>query len=109
MTNPRTRTHLWILTAYFALALVMTYPLAMHIGSALPDIGEDGWKTYWNYWWVGRALLVLQTWPLHTPLLYAPTGTPLNLDQLALANDLIVLPIQLLLGVYPAYNLAILL
>jgi hypothetical protein len=87
----------------------MTYPLVLQMGFALPDIGEDGWKTFWDYWWVRHALLDLQTWPLHTALLYAPTGTPLNFDQLALSNDLIALPLQLSFGGYPAYNLAILL
>ena len=48
-------------------------------------------------------------WSLHTPLLYAPTSTPLNFDQLALAIDLIALPLQFVLDGNPAYNLAILL
>ena len=94
---------------YLLLAVVVTYPLVLQMGYALPDIGEDGWKTFWDFWWVRHALLDLQTWPLQTPLLYAPTGTPLNFDQLALSNDLIVLPLLLLFGGYPAYNLAILL
>jgi hypothetical protein len=103
------RAHLLVVGAYLALAVVMTWPLVLQMGSALPDIGEDGWKTFWDFWWVRHALLDLQTWPLQTPMLYAPTGTPLNFDQLALANDLIVLPLLLLCGGYPAYNLAILL
>lgn len=109
MTRFPARAHLLVIGVYLLLAVVMTYPLVLQMGYALPDIGEDGWKTFWDFWWVRHALLDLQTWPLQTPLLYAPTGTPLNFDQLALSNDLIVLPLLLLFGGYPAYNLAILL
>src|SRR5438105_752231 len=98
----------FVLGAYLVIALVMTFPLALHLTNALPDIGEDGWKTYWNFWWVRHALLDLQTWPFFTTMLDAPAGTPLAFEQLAFFNDLVALPLHLLFGTFVAYNLTIL-
>ncbi len=100
--------HLIALGAYLSLAVSMSYPLVLHMDRALPDYGGDGWKTYWNLWWVRHALLDLHSWPFFTPMLYAPTGTPLNFDQLAFFNDLATLPIHLLFNTFVAYNAAVL-
>lgn len=97
------RRHLPILALYLLITLVMTFPLIMHFGSALPGDGKDAWQNYWDYWWLRTALAAGQN-PYHTPLLYAPYGAPLYLHTLNPFNGLISLPIQIAFGLTAAYN-----
>lgn len=106
LASPLARRHLLPLALYLGLTVVMTFPLALHFGTALPGDGRDGWQNYWNFWWTRQALLH-DTSPFWTPLLYAPQGAPLYLHTLNLFNGVLTLPLQLAFGVTAAYNTAV--
>ncbi len=96
--------HVAVLLAYLALTLVMTWPLALHLASAIPGDSFDGWQNYWNLWWMRVALLERHTNPLFTDLLYYPTGVGLYFHTLNPFNGLATLPMQLSAGLFAAYN-----
>ena len=96
--------HLAVLAAYFLLTIVMTWPAARYLTSAIPGDGFDGWQNYWNLWWVKQALLVLGANPFFTDYLYAPTGVSLLFHTLNIFNGLWTLPLQLNFGLAIAYN-----
>lgn len=96
-----------VLGAYAVLAVGMTWPLAAHFTTALPD-GSDGWQYLWNLWWMKTALVDLHTNPFHTDLLYYPHGVSLLFDTLTPLLGVISIPFQLLGMSLPAvYNLLV--
>lgn len=105
----RARSHWTALGAYLFLTLGMTWPLARQFGSAIPGDSFDGWQNYWNLWWMRLALVDRVQWPLATDLLYYPTGVTLHFHTLNPFNGLISLPVQLVFGLIPAYNVVVLL
>ena len=96
--------HLLALAGYFGATLLFTWPLAGSLATAIPGDSFDGWQNYWNQWWIKLALVDRLTWPLHTDILYAPTGVNLYFHTLNPFNGLATLPIQLAGGLIPAYN-----
>ncbi len=98
------RRNIIIIGAYFILTVVMTWPTAIHLTDGIPGDGFDGWQNYWNIWWVKEALLVKQTHPYFTYILYPPDGTNLFFHTLNILNALWTLPIQLNGGLALAYN-----
>ena len=96
--------HLLALAGYFVATLLFTWPLAGSLTTAIPGDSFDGWQNYWNQWWIKLALVDRLTWPLHTDILYAPTGVNLYFHTLNPFNGLATLPIQLVGGLIPAYN-----
>lgn len=97
------------LVGYTLLTLLMTWPLAGQLTSAIPGDSFDGWQNYWNQWWIKVALLDWGVNPFHTDLLYHPTGVGLYFHTLNPFNGLTTLPIQLSAGLIPAYNGVVLL
>ena len=105
MSSSRRRTRFLLsLLAYLLLTLVLTWPLARHLGDAIPGDSFDGWQNFWNLWWVKTALLDLHTSPYFTPLLYHPTGVSLWFQTLNIFNGLTFLPVQLAGGLFLTYN-----
>lgn len=107
--SPRYTSHLASFIFFLLSTLLLTWPLARTLGSAIPGDAFDGWQNYWNLWWVRRALLELHTHPYFTPALYHPTGISLWFQTLNGFNGLISLPIQLASNLYWAYNAVVLL
>lgn len=97
-----------VLALYLLIALVVTFPLVLHFGSALPGDGKDAWQNYWDYWWLRTALAAGHN-PYRTPLLYAPYGVPLYLHTLNPFNGLVTLPIGVIFGPTAAYNSVVIL
>ncbi len=93
-----------ILSAYLFLTLAQTWPLARHLGDAIPGDSFDGWQNFWNLWWVKVALLEQHASPYFTNLLYHPTGVSLWFQTLNIFNGLTFLPVQLAGGLFWAYN-----
>jgi hypothetical protein len=102
------RPHLLVLAGYLLITLVMTYPLVLHLASAIPGDGFDGWQNYWNLWWVKTALLDLHQSPYFTTYLYYPTGYDLLFQTLNIFNSFLTLPIQLAFGLTVSYNFVVL-
>ena len=96
--------HLAALAGYFVLALVVSYPAALHFTGSVPgDLIADRNQNLWNLWWVGHALGRF-TNPFHTDMLYYPYGVSLYYHTLGLPQGLLALLPQALFGLPAAYN-----
>ena len=96
--------HLLVLGGYLLATVIFTWPLAINLTMAIPGDSFDGWQNYWNQWWIKHALVDRLVWPLHTDILYAPTGVNLYFQTLNPFNGLATLPVQLTGGLIAAYN-----
>jgi hypothetical protein len=104
----RWRTDVLVILAYTVLALVLTWPLAAHLGTHVPGNGGDDPPLTWNLWWVGHALLDRGTNPLDSNYLFYPLGINLAFYTLTLLNGMLSIPLQAVLGLIPASNLLLL-
>ena len=100
--------HLAVALAYCLLTLVMTWPLAINLASAIPGDGFDGWQNYWNLWWLKTALIDRVSNPFFTDILYYPTGVGLHFHTLNPLNGLLSMPVQASFGLIAAYNSVVL-
>jgi hypothetical protein len=92
------------LLGYFALTVLLTYPLAAHFSTHVIGTNVDEGTFVWNLWWVRHALLDLHTSPFYTDWIFYPVGARLVFYTLAPANALLSLPLQLLAGPIVAEN-----
>lgn len=110
-TRRRWPSHALALLVYTLLALVVTFPLPLHLGERIiaNQPGQvDGYLGIWNVWWTAQALTTGQN-PFVTPLLFHPQGLDLFWQTLSLPQGVLALPVTLAAGPLPAYNLLILL
>ncbi len=96
------------LVLYFALALTLTYPLALNFYTHVAGTETDAPTLAWNLWWVKYSLFNLRTHPLSTDYLFYPLGVNLVAYTLTLFNALLALPIQFSANI-PAANNALVL
>jgi hypothetical protein len=105
----RWRTHalprLGVLVAYALLALILTWPVASHIGTHVPGNGADDPPLTWNLWWVRYALLDLGANPFDCDYLFYPLGINLAFYTLTVLNGLLSIPLQAVVGLVAASNL----
>lgn len=102
---------------FLALALVATWPLALHFGSSAPGLASwagqplfpETTVNLWNLWWFRHAIVDLGRSPFHCPLLFHPHGANLWFHTLAPLHGLVALPLQPLLGLAAAQNVLIIL
>jgi hypothetical protein len=87
---------------------VLSFPLALRIGSAVPNGTGDLWQNLWNFWWWRRALLELGTSPFWTDAQFHPGGVSLAFHTHSPLNVLATLPLQPLVGIEGAYVVALL-
>jgi hypothetical protein len=91
-----------------AVALVLTYPLPLHLREAFLDDGaHDAYQFAWNLWWVRESLLSLHTNPFHTTYLFYPDGTGLLFHTFSFTLGLASLPLQLAGGPAVAQNVLV--
>ncbi|MFQ3663132.1 MAG: hypothetical protein SNJ69_12150 [Chloroflexaceae bacterium] len=102
------------------LALVVTWPLALHphlalfggidgVADRFAFVGhEEAWLHLWHIWWVNQALRQGHN-PFWTPLLFYPEGVQLYIQTLAIPNALMTLPVYAVAGPVAAYNAVIVL
>lgn len=102
--QPRINPHWMALTAYLILTVVMTWPMTPQFFHAIPGDGFDGWQNFWNLWWMKVALVDRVQNPFFTDILYSPTGVGLYFHTLNPFNGLATMPVQLIGGLYAAYN-----
>lgn len=106
----RLRAHGLVFGCYVLLAVAATFPLVLRLDQLILANGPgsvDGFLGIWNVWWTAQALSSGQD-PYFTPLLFYPDGLDLFWQTLSLPQGLLALPITLLFGPLPAYNLLIL-
>ena len=91
-------------------AAVLTFPLPLHLGSAVLEDGTfDAYQFVWNIWWVRESLLGLHQNPFFTSYLFYPDGVPLLFHTFSFSLGLASVPLQLALpgGVLTAYNVLV--
>jgi hypothetical protein len=104
------RSILGVILAYALITVVVTYPVAFGLRSALagaPD--QDALQHLWISWWTEKALLDLGTSPAQASYLYYPDGTYHPMLWVTPYPQVAALPLQLLFGQVVAYNLHLLL
>lgn len=101
------------LLLYTVTALVMTWPLALHLHDRLPMGDNDLWQNVWNFWWWEEAVVHRHQTPYSTDLLFQATAErrPVSLafHTHSEANVLLALPVTSTLGPAAALNLSTLL
>ncbi|MCX7840397.1 MAG: hypothetical protein N2559_13240, partial [Anaerolineae bacterium] len=101
MNIKKYRADLFALGAYFVLALILTYPLVLHLTTHVPGDGSDDPALAWNLWWVPYALINLGTSPIYCNYMFFPIGLNLAFYTLTYLNAFLSIPIQY------AFNLVI--
>ncbi len=93
---------------YALISLLLTWPLILHFGDAVPA-GGDAWENIWNLWWLRKAIETGQ-WPFHTDYKYFPYGVNLYFDTIVPLAGLLGAPLQWLgLSLVSTYNVLVLL
>jgi len=72
--NKRWQKWLWAAPplAYLLLALVLTWPLALHLADNIPRGNPDSWQNIWNFWWMRHSLFEERSNPFWTQYLFYP-------------------------------------
>src|SRR4030095_839920 len=72
--------HLAAAGLFAALAIPLTWPLALHLTTHVPGTGpDDNLQFLWNFWWMREALAPGLSGYFHTPYLFHPGGVDLVL------------------------------
>ena len=82
---------------FLALAVVQTFPLALHMNDHAIGWAGDSYVMWWNLVSLKHSLLALSN-PFHTSALYYPQGTDLYLHTLIPVNGVLSVPLQLITG-----------
>jgi hypothetical protein len=90
-------------------AALASWPLVLHLGPSdrLADRTLDDHVYWWNFWWVGEALLERHVDPLFCPDVFVPHGADLAASPLALPLAILSLPLQAAIGVVPGVVVAV--
>lgn len=94
---------------FAALAVLMTWPLAIRLTTHVPAGAVDLWQNYWNFWWWKTCLLDLHQSPYFASVLFHPTGASMAFYTHSPFNMLAALPFAAWLGPGAAYNFCVLL
>lgn len=112
---PRRTPRLWALVSigYLLLALVWTWPLALHFGdaaiqgvAAVPETPVDIAQNSWNIWQF-RLHWADGSWPLSTDRIFYPQRINLTFQTYGLPNLLVAAPIAALFDELTALNVLV--
>lgn len=104
----RYRAELAILLLFLIISLLMTYPVAWNLSSAMAGVGGDAAEHLWSLWWGKKAMLDLRTSMANLSYLYHPTGAYHPLLSATPMVQIVELPLALLFKPVVAYNLTFL-
>ena len=91
------------------LAVALSWPLALHLGTAVPGAGPgDNLSFVWNFWWFRQAWADPRLSFFQTPFLFAPFGTSLILHTHTALEAAIASAIPSRVGLLAAHNLVLL-
>lgn len=97
---------LGVLVGYLLLGVVFTWPLVLHLGGGVIQVGAppvDAGQGIWNLWWA-RSTLLSGANPFVTGHLFFPETVNLFYQTLSLPNALSVWPVLALVGPVAAFN-----
>ena len=105
------RTHAAVLLGYIAVAIAFSWPLPLHLGTALTGgPGGDTGVYVWNQWVFHHELIEKGKFPYFTDTLFGPNQiTDLSLQNYTTFADLLAVPLRTFLGLIAAFNLVYLL
>ena len=105
------RTHVAVLLGYIAVALAFSWPLPLHLGTALTGgPGGDTGVYVWNQWVFHHELVEKGGFPYFTDTLFGPDQTTdLSLQNYTTFADLLAVPLRTFLGLIATFNLVYLL
>ena len=72
-----TRRHLFPVLFFAALAIAWTWPLVLHLTTAIPGLPGDNYSFLWDFWWMRHVLATPSLTFFRTAHLFAPYGTSL--------------------------------
>ena len=96
-----------VLLLYLFLALVLTYPLVLHVSTHVSGQGVDDPAQTWSLWWAKYSIVDLGVSPLSTDYLFYPVGINLAAYTPTLLNGILSVPLQFAFGVIVAQNLVL--
>jgi hypothetical protein len=96
--------HAWILLAYAALGVIVTWPRATYLRGIMPNTRDQGSYT-WGMWWIAHQAEHLAS-PFTTHQLFAPVGAQLAYHALMPLVGLLMTPLTLTAG--PAFSVTLL-
>jgi hypothetical protein len=102
------RRHLWVLLAFLTLSVLLTWPLAAQFTSHVPGDGIDDPALAWNLWWLKHALVDQPQNPFAANWIFWPVGINLAFYTLTILNGLLSIPLQVVIGLIPTYNILLL-
>ncbi|HVZ20765.1 MAG TPA: hypothetical protein VG871_06870, partial [Vicinamibacterales bacterium] len=96
----------WSFLSYLGLAILQTWPLALHLSTHLTGLpGGDAGVYVWNTWVFRHQLIDLGLSPFSTLSVLPLDGqTNLSLHNYTVFADIIALPLQPWLGVVASFN-----
>ena len=102
------RTHALVLLGYAAVAIVFSWPLPLHLGTALTgNPGGDTGVYVWNQWVFRHELIEKGSFPYFTDTLFGPDQqSDLSLHNYTTFADIIAVPLRSFLTVVEAFNVA---
>ncbi|MEW5987143.1 MAG: hypothetical protein AB1791_10955 [Chloroflexota bacterium] len=98
-----------VVLLFVALTAVVGWPALTHLDSVIIGNDIDLYINPWADWWTLKALREPDVSFWRTDYLFYPNGVELTYHSFSHFNTLVSLALRPLLGVLPAYNLAILL
>ncbi len=96
------------LLLFSVLSVLLTWPLAAQFVTHVPGDGIDDPSLAWNLWWIKQALVDRPQNPFQVAWQFWPVGINLAFYTLTLLNGMLALPLQMVFGLIPAYNLILL-
>ena len=93
--------------AYALVIGLMALPAPLQLSGRLLGHSIDTWISYWNNWWLERAIVEGHDW-LSTPYLFYPQGASLVAHSNSFLNSLAAFALKPLVGPVAAYNLVLL-
>lgn len=105
----RRRADLGVLTLYSIITVLITYPVAWRLSSAIAGVGGDGVAHLWSLWWSEKAMLELRTSVADLTYFYHPLGDHHPLLSVTPVVPVTALPLSVLFSPLVTYNLFFLL
>lgn len=99
--------HLGMLTLYLALTIVMTWPVAAHVGSHIAGNPGDNHVYTWTLWLFRQSILRGQS-PFYTTLIFYPQGISTWLHSPILTKSVPAFFLQAFSSPVAAYNITLL-
>jgi hypothetical protein len=97
--------YLLALAGYFAITVLMTYPLVTVFSTHVPGSGGDDQQFIWNFWWAKHSLMELGQSPLYTEHQIIPFRSALAMHTYIFLNSLLSVPLQYFMGIVAINNL----